>query len=105
MNVKRPPHVAALFFALGLALPALSQQPNPEFISFDAAQPILRAYSDSLPPELRDSPTPAAWSSWIKAHDAEIRERLVRGEEDTLTNLLRWGVTFTSEYQISREYL
>lgn len=105
MNVKRPPRSAAVLFALGLALPALSQQLSPEFISLDAARPTLRAFSDSLPPELRSPLTSATWTAWIKAQDASIRERLVKGEEDTLTNLLRWGVTFTDEYQINREYL
>ncbi len=105
MNIKRPPRSAAVLFALSLALPALSQQLNPEFVSLDAAQPTLRAFADSLPAELRSTSTVATWSAWIKAQDASIRERLVKGEEDTLTNLLRWGVTFTDEYQISREYL
>ena len=37
--------------------------------------------------------------------DAEIRARLDRGEEDTLVNLLRFGVTFTKEYRIDDQYL
>jgi len=37
--------------------------------------------------------------------DAEIRARLDRGEEDTLVNLLRFGVTFTKEYRIDDPYL
>jgi hypothetical protein len=31
--------------------------------------------------------------------------RLDRGEEDTLTNLLRFGLTYTKEYRIDDEYL
>ena len=37
--------------------------------------------------------------------DAEVRARLDRGEEDTLVNLLRFGVTFTKEYRIDDRYL
>lgn len=76
-----------------------------EFMSVDAAQPTLREYSGSLPAALSPKPDSAAWTAWVKAQDADIRQRLISGEEDTLTNLLRWGVTFTKEYQIDREYL
>ncbi len=53
-------------------------------------------------PATRD---PAAWSEWVQKQDHQIRERLERGEEDTLTNLLRFGVTFTKEFRIDDEYL
>lgn len=78
-----------------------------EFISFQAAQPVLRAMSDALPSDLRAAnPLDAnRWSAWVKAQDLAIRQRLDRGTEDTLTNLLRFGVTFTKEYRIDDEYL
>ncbi len=41
----------------------------------------------------------------MQESDREIRARLERGEEDTLVNLLRFGVTFTREYRIEDEYL
>jgi len=74
-------------------------------MSLDAAQPTLKGFPDELPPELRGTADPRAWSAWVRKQDAGIRQRLEKGEEDTLTNLLRWGVTFTDEYQINREYL
>lgn len=104
MNVKRPPRLAAVYL-LFLVTPAFSQQPVPEFMPLAAAEPTLQVFAGSLPPELHGKGDPAGWSAWIKAQDVLIRERLVKGEEDTLTNLLRWGVTFTDEYQINREYL
>jgi hypothetical protein len=60
-----------------------------------------------LPPALKDAhPLDAnAWNAWVRSEDAEIRKRLERGEEDTLTNQLRFGVTYTKEYRIDREYL
>src|SRR5881628_1877585 len=105
MNVTRPLRSAAVLFALGLAFHAVCQEPKPEFMSLEAAGLTLSAYSDALPAELRGKPDEAAWSGWIKSEDASIRERLLLGEEDTITNLLRWGVTYTNEYQINREYL
>lgn len=78
-----------------------------EFISFQAAQPALKAMSDMLPSELKGaSPLDAErWSKWVQGEDRAIRQRLDRGTEDTLTNLLRFGVTFTKEYRITDEYL
>src|SRR5271166_5700638 len=94
-----------LILPLGLCIPAACQQPKAEFMPLDAAQPILREFSDTLPAELRNAPGAAAWSAWVQGEDASIRQRLELGEEDTLTNLLRFGVTYTKEYQIDREYL
>jgi len=90
---------------LALCICAAGQDPKAEFISLDAAQPILRSFADTLPVELRDRPDPAAWSNWVRGQDEKIRQRLELGEEDTLTNLLRFGVTYTTEYQIDRDYL
>ena len=45
------------------------------------------------------------WLAWLQRSDARVRERLDAGEEDSLTNLLRFGVTYTKEYRIDDEYL
>ncbi|HUI39089.1 MAG TPA: amino acid permease [Candidatus Nitrosotalea sp.] len=78
-----------------------------DFLTFEQAQPVLRTLKDKLPPELTaDGPlTAAKWMNWVRKEDAGIRARLERGEEDTLTNLLRFGVTYTKEYRIDDEYL
>jgi len=91
--------------SLAPCIPAACQQPKPEFMSLDAAQQVLREFTDVLPAQLRGKPDAATWSAWVQAEDAGIRQRLALGEEDTLTNLLRFGVTYTKEYQIDREYL
>ena len=85
----------------------VEQAPATEFISFDAAKPILAKLSGELPPALKDAHSLGAnaWNAWVRNEDADIRKRLERGEEDTLTNLLRFGVTYTKEYRIDREYL
>jgi len=74
-------------------------------MSFEAGQPILHALRNSLPPGLDASRLDVAqWTQWLRTADAEVRHRLDAGEEDTLTNLLRFGVTFTKEYRIDDEY-
>jgi len=85
-----------------------SQAPlRSQYISLEEARPVLSALSGSLPAELNSSARSdaAQWSAWVLKQDRQIRERLDRGEEDTLTNLLRFGVTFTKEYRIDDEYL
>jgi len=98
-----------LIWLASLALQATFSQDNPskEFISFEAARPVVAAFVDSLPAELKpaSSLNAAKWSAWVQKADGEVRDRLNTGEEDTLTNLLRFGVTFTKEYRIDDDYL
>jgi hypothetical protein len=78
-----------------------------DFISYREAQPIIGGMRDSLPPELKalGAIDAVKWNAWVHERDREIRQRLDRGEEDTLVNLLRFGVTYTKEYRIEDEYL
>ena len=91
--------------ACGFALGDNPQQAS--FISYESAKSVVAAMPDSLPPQLKSlGPLDAAkWNAWVAQRDREIRARLERGEEDTLTNLLRFGVTYTKEYRIEDEYL
>jgi len=82
---------------------ALAQ--TPQFVSFAAAQPVLNAMPNSLPPALKGSLTASTWDKWVHTSDKEIRSRIDEGEENTLTNLLRMGVTFTKEGPITYEDL
>lgn len=100
--------LAVLFLALALPFPLRSacQSIQGKFISFAAAQPVLKGMSKSLPKELQSGALDdAKWAAWVQTSDREIRKRLDRGTEDTFTNLLRFGVTFTKEYRIDDEYL
>ncbi len=105
MQNKQSKVVGVVFVCLLGLLSASAQAP--QFVTFSAAQPVLQAYLKSLPAELKPSgqPTAAAWDAWVRRHDREIRARLERGEEDTLTNLLRLGVTYTKQERISYAYL
>src|ERR1700679_3498941 len=99
-------HLAALvlFFFPRLGA-ALAQAP--QFVPFSAAEPVLNTYLSSLPAELKPGgkPTAAAWVKGVRDQDKDIRVRIEQGEENTLTNLLRLGVTYTKQPQISYECL
>jgi len=97
-----------LAFLVAFCVSSFGQaKPRTRFISLNSAREILNAMSNSLPRDLGsvEALDGAKWSAWVERQDREIRNRLDRGTEDTLTNLLRFGVTFTKEYRIDDEYL
>ncbi|MEO8256515.1 MAG: class I SAM-dependent methyltransferase [Acidobacteriota bacterium] len=90
--------VVAVLFAV--ALSAQAPSPVATNISYAEASPILDALRDALPAALR-SITPAereaVWPAWVAGRELSIRERLERGDEDSLVNLLLFGTTFTRQ--------
>jgi SAM-dependent methyltransferase len=78
---------------------APSNKDNKVAITFEEARPVLDAHRSDLPLAL-GSKTPseqaAAWPAWVAQHDAEIRARLARGDEDSVVNLWLYGTTFTT---------
>src|SRR5438093_288144 len=73
------------------------QTPYKTFVSLEEAKPLLSADPADVPAALRGTPEQqaAAWPSWVVQHDAEIRARLERGDEDSIVNLWFYGTTFT----------
>ncbi len=98
------------FFSLSLFLVltfSAATAQTPRFVPFSEAQPVLDSYMNSLPAELKPAgkPTAATWDKWVRDQDKDIRVRIEQGEENTLTNLLRLGVTYTTEPRITYEEL
>jgi hypothetical protein len=93
-----------LAIVLALSWPA-ADKPVPEFISLEVAQPVLQAFDSKSSSYPSPTATREQWLAWLKTSDAHVRQRLEIGEEDSLTNLLRFGVTYTKEYRIDDEYL
>jgi hypothetical protein len=93
--------LCVFLFCLLTLCAALAQ--TPQFVPFQSAQPVLTAMRDALPPELKTTNpvTADAWNKWVRDRDKEIRGRIEGGEAETLTNLLRLGVTYTKEPRIS----
>lgn len=62
-------------------------------------KPILGPRGEELlPVELKAKTSgqlEAAWPGWVSRRDAQIRARVERGDEDSIVNFLRFGVTFT----------
>jgi SAM-dependent methyltransferase len=84
---------------LGAQTPAV-----PVYIPYADARSILDVFrSDLLPVELRAIPLAereAIWPRWVAGHDATIRARLTRADEDSLLNLLLLGTMFTQRPRV-----
>ena len=74
-------------------------------IPYADAKPILETLRPALLPDQLRSLTPtqreASWPAWVSTRDAEIRERLAAGDEDSVITFLLFGVTFTSQPRYS----
>ena len=67
---------------------ASAAPPPTRFLSFDEAREILTAFNRG-----EDAST---WDAWIRAEDREVRARVQRGVEDSISNLVLYGSSFTS---------
>jgi hypothetical protein len=71
------------------------------YIPFLEAKPLFAALPKTfLPAELAEAHGEAretSWAQWVSRRDAEIRARLLQGDDDSIVNLLFFGTTFTTE--------
>lgn len=73
-------------------------------VSWREAAPIVDRLIDILPASLREIPPgdrERRWDDWLRTERAAIAERMVRGDEDSLVNLLLFGTSFTAEPRIT----
>ena len=97
--------LAMLFAHMALVHSLVLPAQTPEFMSLESAKAVLQQMGSGNGAHPGPAVSPKDWLAWLRKSDADIRQRLDAGEEDSLTNLLRFGVTFTREYRIDDEYL
>jgi hypothetical protein len=69
------------------------------FVTSADVQPLWDVLRPLLPArlvEMRGNAAASEWLAWIRGHDADIRTRVVRGEEETLVNFWLFGTSFTA---------
>jgi hypothetical protein len=74
------------------------------YTTYEEARPVLEAMSEVLPAELhaaRPDALSSIWATWVVRRDAEIRARLVQGDEDSIVNFLLFGTSFTRKPRIT----
>lgn len=72
-----------------------TEQINVRYLRFEEVHETLRLNADSGIPG-SDITESATWDAWIRARDAEVRGRIDRGIEDSISNLILYGTSFTS---------
>lgn len=102
--------LAAILILTVLACSLIAQIPQSRvsYLSYSEAEAILNALDEVLPADLKGkspSELAAAWPSWIAHRDAEIRARLVQGDEDSLVNFLLFGTSYTKRPRITAQEL
>src|SRR5215467_1258879 len=93
--------VTLLFSGTPGCLPQVSdQRPQARFTSFEEATATLKQYNGS---GLAGSNigADAQWDLWIRGQDAEVRSRIDRGVEDSISNFILYGVSFTKLPRLS----
>ncbi len=86
----------AFFLLLLLFSAALfAAEKKAAFLTFADVAETLRLFADSGLPgsDIADS---IAWDHWIRDQDAQVRARIDRGVEDSISNLVLYGTSYTS---------
>jgi hypothetical protein len=81
---------------------------EPRHARAEEVAPLLRAMRDTLPAGLAgldESRLATAWPAWVRDRDRAVRQRLRRGDQDTVVNLLYFGTSFTSAPRLTAEAL
>lgn len=102
--------IRILCAAAALVAAAVSaQSPAARAVSYEEAAPIVEQISrDALPDALRrlaPGDRRRAWPGWVLERDRAIRARLTSGDEDSIVNLLLFGVSFTREPRLTEREL
>jgi hypothetical protein len=73
-------------------------------LAFEDARPIVQALDEVAPQGLRGlgaADQAAAWPKWLARFENMVRERMVRGDEDTLVNFLMFGTSYTRQPRLA----
>jgi hypothetical protein len=96
------------FLSLPLMLPALrlaAQGPaRGRFVDYAEVEQVLK--SQLLPADLAalgQTALRTRWPQWARDHDALIRSRIQKGDEDTLANFVLFGVSFTNQRRVTAD--
>jgi hypothetical protein len=87
--------VSALLFTDLHSYPQTSPaQPVVRYMSFEEAKLTLEQYRQSKLPG-SEIATEGEWNEWIRQQDSEVRSRIARGVEDSISNFVLYGTSFT----------
>ncbi len=89
--------------SLGAGGLLIAQQGPARFLRYEEAEEVISRYAALPPDDSLVGSRPAAsairgaaeWDPWVRARDREIRGRIARGVEDSISNLTLYGTSYT----------
>lgn len=81
-----------LFFCATLLF---SDEERVRYLRYADVAETLGLFAGSELPE-GDIASPGAWDRWIRKRDSQVRARIERGEEDSISNLILYGTSYTN---------
>jgi hypothetical protein len=85
---------SALWFAPDLRTESSTQEKQSRYLTYEEVRETVAKYADSGLPGSTIS-TSQEWGEWIRAQDKDVRSRIDRGVEDSISNLVLFGSSFT----------
>ena len=98
---------ACVVVCIEVAWAAAAQPPlRPRYVTAAEAGPLLGLYASlaAAPPTGTPANPTETFSAWIRTRDAEIRLRVLRGQEDALVPWLLFGTSFTRAPRLTRAF-
>jgi len=94
VKVRRA-ELACLSLSLFLCTVASTGEQAVRFLRFDDVAETLKLFADAglSAIDIKDS---AAWNDWVRAGDTEVRARVDQGVEDSISNLILYGASYTN---------
>ncbi len=75
-------------------LVSFSQTPKPRYLNYSEVHDTIHLFAGSGLPG-SDIADAAAWDAWVRQQDRAIRQRIDRGVEDSISNLIVYGTSYT----------
>ena len=86
---------------LVLVPPSLvSQEQRARYLAYSEVEETVRLFAGSGLPG-SDIADAAAWDKWIREQDQQVRARIDRGLEDSVSNFILYGTSYTSRPRLS----
>lgn len=71
------------------------EEKHARYLTYEEARETVAEYADSRLPGSTIANS-QEWDDWIRAQDREVRSRIDRGVEDSISNLVLYGTSFTN---------
>jgi hypothetical protein len=95
VNLKRAPFACLVLSFFFLHAVFSATEPVVRFLRFEEAAETLKLFAEAglSGGDFKDA---AAWNDWVRTRDAGVRGRIDRGVEDSISNLILYGASYTN---------